>query len=51
MGLGFNILPPGAGYGEASFNGGLHGFQSYPLTIAPRLIEKITRNLRLEEVS
>ncbi len=51
MGLGFNILPAGADYGEASFRGGLHGFQSYPLTIAPRLIDKIVSNLKLEEVS
>ena len=51
MGLGFNILPAGSGYGEASFAGGLHGFQSYPLTIAPRLIDKIVSNLKLEELS
>ena len=51
MGLGFDILPAGAGYGEPGFHGGLHGFQSYPLTIAPRLIDKIMLNPRLEEVS
>lgn len=49
MGLGFDILPAGAGYGEASFSGGLHGFQSYPLTIAPRLIDKITAKPEREE--
>ena len=48
MGLGLNILPDGGGIGEKSFNGGLHGFQSYPLTIAPRLIDKIEANLKTE---
>jgi len=41
MGLGLNILPPGPARGEASFSGGVHGFQSYPLAIAPRIIARI----------
>lgn len=41
MGLGLDILPPGAARGEASFGGGIHGFQSYPLAIAPRIIARI----------
>ena len=38
MGLGFNILPERRPAGEPSFNGGVHGFQSYPLSIAPPII-------------
>jgi len=38
MGLGFNILPDGEPRGEPSFNGGIHGFQSYPLSIARLVI-------------
>jgi len=41
MGLGLDILPPGPARGEASFGGGVHGFQSYPLAIAPRIIARI----------
>ena len=41
MGLGLNILPDGNPRGEASFSGGIHGFQSYPLSIAPGLIERL----------
>lgn len=50
MGLGFNILPEDA-LGEPSFNGGLHGFQSYPLTIAPRLIDSLAAMLAVEKAS
>ena len=50
MGLGLNILPEGA-LGEASFRGGLHGFQSYPLTIAPRLIDSLTAAQAVEKAS
>ncbi len=48
MGLGLNILPEGPPRGERSFHGGIHGFQSYPLAIAPRVIDKITANLNPE---
>ncbi len=27
--------------GEQSFSGGVHGFQSYPLTVAPRIIDRL----------
>ena len=47
MGLGLNILPEGNPRGEASFAGGVHGFQSYPLSIAPALIDRMMT--RLEE--
>ena len=50
MGLGFNIVP-GEAAGEPSFTGGLHGFQSYPLTIAPGLIDKMTAAMAAEKVS
>jgi hypothetical protein len=49
MGLGFNILPDGEPRGEPSFNGGIHGFQSYPLSIAPRVIDGLMA--RCEEMS
>ena len=49
MGLGFNILPDDAP-GEVSFRGGLHGFQSYPLTIAPGIIDRLTARQALEKV-
>lgn len=48
MGLGLNILPAGDARGEQSFNGGIHGFQSYPLAVAPRIIDKILANMPLE---
>ncbi|MBT8433409.1 MAG: hypothetical protein KJN95_02025 [Gammaproteobacteria bacterium] len=50
MGLGLNILPAGDSRGEQSFSGGIHGFQSYPLVIAPRIIDNIAANM-LTEVS
>lgn len=48
MGLGLNILPAGEPRGEPSFNGGIHGFQSYPLAIAPRIIDNMLANIPLE---
>jgi len=48
MGLGMNILPDGDSRGEPSFNGGIHGFQSYPLAVAPRLLDKMTANITVE---
>jgi hypothetical protein len=48
MGLGLNILPAGEPRGEQSFNGGIHGFQSYPLAIAPRIIDNLLVNLPME---
>ncbi len=48
MGLGLNILPAGEPRGEQSFNGGIHGFQSYPLAIAPRIIDKILASMPME---
>ena len=50
MGLGLNILPDDVP-GEASFHGGIHGFQSYPLAIAPKLIDYLAARLALEKVS
>ena len=41
MGLGLNILPDGEPRGEQSFSGGVHGFQSYPLAVAPRIIDRL----------
>jgi len=49
MGLGFNIVPEDA-LGEASFRGGLHGFQSYPLAIAPRIIESLKARIAAEKM-
>ena len=48
MGLGLNILPDDA-LGEPSFRGGLHGFQSYPLAIAPRIIASLTARAAAEK--
>lgn len=48
MGLGLNILPPGAPRGEPSFTGGIHGFQSYPLSIAPRIINRLLAEMPTE---
>lgn len=48
MGLGLNILPPGAPRGEPSFAGGIHGFQSYPLSIAPRIINRLLADIPTE---
>jgi hypothetical protein len=48
MGLGLNILPPGAPRGEPSFDGGIHGFQSYPLSIAPRIINRLLAEMPTE---
>jgi hypothetical protein len=48
MGLGLNILPPGAARGELSFAGGIHGFQSYPLSIAPRIINRMLADVPME---
>ena len=48
MGLGLNILPPGAPRGEPSFYGGIHGFQSYPLSIAPRIINRLLKAIPTE---
>ena len=41
MGLGFNIGPMVGGSGEASFYGGIHGFQSYPISSAPNIINHL----------
>ena len=41
MGLGFNILPEREPPGEPGFNGGIHGFQSYPLAVAPPIIDRL----------
>jgi len=48
MGLGLNILPPGAPRGEPSFDGGIHGFQSYPLSIATRVIYRMLADIPME---
>ena len=48
MGLGLNILPEGEWRGEQSFNGGIHGFQSYPLVVAPRIIDHLMAEMPLE---
>ncbi|MCP4873975.1 MAG: hypothetical protein GY896_00695 [Gammaproteobacteria bacterium] len=48
MGLGYNILPDREPGGEPSFNGGIHGFQSYPLVVAPRIIEALMANMPME---
>lgn len=48
MGLGFNILPDREPRGEPSFNGGIHGFQSYPLAVAPPIIDQMIANLTME---
>ena len=45
MGLGLNVVPVAA-QGEASFDGGINGFQSYPLSIAPHLIDRILENMK-----
>ena len=48
MGLGLNILPEGEARGEQSFNGGIHGFQSYPLVVAPRIIDRLMAGMPVE---
>jgi len=48
MGLGLNILPDGEPRGEQSFNGGIHGFQSYPLAVAPRIIDRLIAAMPVE---
>ena len=48
MGLGLNILPDGQWRGEQSFTGGIHGFQSYPLVVAPRIIDRLLAEMPLE---
>jgi len=48
MGLGLNILPEEEPRGEQRFNGGIHGFQSYPLAIAPRIIDNLLANMPIE---
>ncbi len=45
MGLGLNILPGDAPRGEPSFDGGIHGFQSYPLAVAPRIVDRLVATL------
>ncbi|MFT5503704.1 MAG: hypothetical protein ACI845_000033 [Gammaproteobacteria bacterium] len=42
-GLGFNILPVGKAAGEKSFRGGIHGFQSYPLVVAPQIVNNLLK--------
>ena len=42
-GLGMHILPD-AFHGEKSFDGSINGLQSYPLAIAPAIIQKIIEN-------
>jgi hypothetical protein len=49
MGLGLNILPEDA-RGEPSFRGGIHGFQSYPLAIAPRIIDCLMMQMSAQQV-
>ena len=34
----------------ASGKGGIHGFQSYPLAIAPRIIDCLTAHIAVEKV-
>jgi len=46
-GLGMHILPENEFHGEKSFNGSLNGLQSYPLAIAPGIIQQII-NLKQE---
>lgn len=50
MGLGLNILPDGAAHGEPGFHGGIHGFQSYPSAIAPRIIDGLTARVAAEKI-
>ena len=49
MGLGLNILPDDVPC-EPSFRGGLHGFQSYPIAIAPRIIDCLTAQVAVGKV-
>ena len=51
MGLGFNVVPSVRGYGEASFYGGIHGFQSYPNAIAPNIIDHLVAQYSMETVT
>jgi len=45
-GLGMRIKPESKFGGEKSFNGSVDGLQSYPLVIAPQIIDQILRALR-----
>jgi hypothetical protein len=51
MGLGMNIVSQDDGPGEASFYGGIHGFQSYPLSTAPHIIDHLVTQSNLETVT
>ena len=51
MGLGMNIVAEIDGPGEASFYGGIHGFQSYPLSTAPHIIDHLVAQTTLETVT
>ncbi|MDH3536017.1 MAG: hypothetical protein OER87_09745 [Gammaproteobacteria bacterium] len=51
MGLGWNILPAGRDRGEASFHGGIHGFQSYPLVVAPQIIDQLVKSGTMETMN
>ena len=45
FGLGMHILPEGKYHGEKSFDGSINGLQSYPLAIAPGVIELLLQNI------
>jgi len=41
----------GSARGEPGFCGGMHGFQSYPPAIAPRIIDSLTAPIAAEKIS
>jgi hypothetical protein len=49
IGIGLSILRDNVP-GEPGIKGGFHGFQSYPLAIAPRIIDCLTARIAVEEV-
>jgi hypothetical protein len=44
-----HIIEANDAAGEPSFNGGIHGFQSYPLSIAPRIVNCLTAQASVEK--
>jgi hypothetical protein len=44
-----HIIEANDAAGEPSFNGGIYGFQSYPLAIAPRIIDCLTAQAAVEK--
>ncbi|MDH3218413.1 MAG: hypothetical protein OEO19_02675 [Gammaproteobacteria bacterium] len=51
MGPGWNNLPAGRDRGAASFHGGIRGFQSCPLAVAPQIIDQLVKSGTMEAIN